>query len=140
MIIVANISEQGKRQGTKSVLNVTNAKKVVTPSLPSQFCIDLWILRIFKYCIKISEEPEVKPDPGSCKGVKKPCQFLGCSSLSCEDFCEKDPHCGNGLHGNPNGNQLDHKCCECNLCKDVEVVTKPGGKFTYSSIPFLFIL
>ena len=112
----------------------------VTPSLPSQFCIDLWILRIFKYCIKISEEPEVKPDPESCKGVKKPCQFLGCSSLSCEDFCEKDPHCGNGLHGNPNGNQLDHKCCECNLCKDVEVVTKPGGKFTHSSIPFLFIL
>ena len=80
--------------------------------------------------------PNISEEPESCEGVTKPCQFPGCSTLSCEDFCEEDPHCGK-IHGNPNY-KLDHKCCECNICKDVEIVTKPGGKFTHSSIPFLF--
>ena len=74
----------------------------------------------------------------SILGTLPPCSFPGCEDMSCEDYCAKDEYCGKyfGAGEAPR----DKKCIECNKCKDIEVVTKPGGKFTHSSIPFLFIL
>ena len=76
-----------------------------------------------------SEEPEPEVEPESCED-HIPCVFPGCQDLSCEDFCEKDMHCGKTFFA------LTKKCCECNICEDNDSEEKTTGKFIHFSIPF----